>query len=777
MEGISVHEARRDLPASGFAGLKHWRDDLAAGIQVALLWTPFSLGVAIASGAPAVAGLISAIVAGLLYPFLGGSHVTVSGPAAALAPVLLWGMLMLGEGDLAKGYPLVLVAIVLTGVLQIILSLLRAGQYASMLPSTVIEAMLAAIGVMIIVRQLPPLLGAPSVPTKGVLDALAKLPEQLVQADLIVAAIGLASLALMFALRNPRQMWLRRLPSAILVALFGIVAAYAAGLDARFLIKMPTNFLEGFRMPAFDQALSAPELWLPMLLVVFVFTMIDGVESVASVKAVDKIDPWRRKSDANKTLRAMGICNLTSGMLGGLTVIPNAVPSRANIDAGARTLWSNFWSGVLLVLFAVALPWLLARIPLAAIAGILIYIGWRLCEPALIRRMYSIGLDRFVVFIGTLAAILATDLLVGMLIGVAIELTLLVYLLMPSVRYVLTGRLDWASSNRLLWENFSGMFRSPVIRERLETRSGRPHATFTMRSLVGFNLLQLQKRIAALPPGAGLTLHFTESARIIDHTAVEYLRELEEEFAAEGRPFAIEGEENFFRFSAHPLASRMQEPKLARQQADLSERARLLAGFAARHGLAFRAETVATINRHGFIYLQRGAQREEAHVASGPWQGGTLRVSDYSHTSPPDYHLAHRHTLFVFEYPAGENGFGPAALTPGHYLERYLVQLPEVNSAALPEGYRAYGEADALERLLSESVRQAIATLGAVYIEWQPSAILLFRPFVALENEEAIEALLAAFAQVVCVARAARAEASRIQADASSSVEQSLAVR
>lgn len=140
------------VPAQGLAGLKHWRADGVAGLRVALLWLPFSLGVALASGAPAIAGLISAIVAGLLYPLLGGSHATVSGPAAALAPVLLWGMLLLGQGDLAAGYPMVLVAVVLTGVLQLLLSALRAGQYAAMLPATVVEAMLAAIGMMIILR-------------------------------------------------------------------------------------------------------------------------------------------------------------------------------------------------------------------------------------------------------------------------------------------------------------------------------------------------------------------------------------------------------------------------------------------------------------------------------------------------------------------------------------------------------------------------------------------------------------------------------------------------
>jgi len=735
-----------EKPHNGIRGLKHWRHDLVAGLQVALLWTPFSLGVALASGAPAIAGLFSAIVAGLLYPFLGGSYVTVSGPAAALAPVLLWGMLLLGEGDLAAGYPLVLVAIVLTGALQIVLSLARAGRYASMLPATVVEAMLAAIGIMIILRQVAPLIGAPSLPSKSVMEALALLPQQLAQLKPLVAAVGIASLALMFALRRKVGGWWRSIPAAIFVAGFGVLAGLVLGFGPELRIRIPERVLDGIAFPAFAQFLARPELWLTMALVVFTFTMIDGVESVASVKAVDKIDPYRRKSDANKTLRAMGVCNLISGMIGGLTVIPNAVPSRANIDAGARTLWSNLYSGLFLLLFVLALPDLLARIPLAAIAGILIYIGWRLCEPALFARMLSIGRDRFLVFTGTVIAILLTDLLVGMLIGVAIELALLLYLLMPSLRYVLTGRLDPRASLALLWTNFSGLFRSPVIKHRTESRDGRTWHVLTMGSLVGFNLLQLEKQLARLPEHDGLLLRFTESARIIDHTAAEFLQHVEEEAAAQGRPFAIEGVANFQSFSAHPLAARMQESHIARKRAQLNERAQQLAALAARWGLEFSSATAATINRHDFVYLRRGDQREECNVISGPWAGGHIKLFDYSHASAPDYHVAHRHTLMIFDWPAGQS-LPDFVLTPGHYLERYLVHLSELDAAGvrgLPAGYRLYSApgVDVRDALPAELLL-GLDTFGPLYFELRGGVALAFRPQCALEGEAEMETLAA----------------------------------
>lgn len=729
------------VPAPGLAGLKHWRADAVAGLQVALLWLPFSLGVALASGAPAIAGLISAIVAGLLYPLLGGSHVTVSGPAAALAPVLLWGMLLLGHGDLAAGYPLVLVAVVLTGVLQLLLAALRAGQYAAMLPATVVEAMLAAIGMMIILRQIPPLLGAPAMPSKSVLQSLSNLPQQLAQAQWAVAVVGLASLALMFGLRRRLSGWWRWVPAAIVVAALGVIAGLILDFSAGFRIRMPDSVLDSLHLPAFAEFAARPDLWWTMALVVFTFTMIDGVESVASVKAVDKIDPWRRKSDANRTLRAMGVCNLTSGMLGGLTVIPNAVPSRANIDAGAHTLWSNLYSGLFLLLFTLALPWLLVRIPLAAIAGILIYIGWRLCEPALFARMLAIGRDRFVVFVGTVLAILLSDLLLGMLIGVALELALLLYLLTPSVRYVLAGRLDLRSASALLWTNFSGLFRSPVIRERSHSQGGVTVHELTLGSLVGFNLLPLEKLIARLPAGDGLRLHFTESARIIDHTTVEYLQHVEEEFAGQGRAFTIEGVENFFRFSPHPLATRMQEPLLTQEQVQRSERAQRMAALAQRLGLRFSPATAATINRHDFVYLRRGDQREQCNLLQGPWAGGSLRVFDYSHTSPPDYHVPHRHTLLVFEPPAALP-LPEFVLTPGLYLERYLVDLRELGDKIAPPGYRVYSPPGRDVAALPPAVLDALQVCGPLYVEVRRGALLAFAPQRALEDETRIERLL-----------------------------------
>jgi MFS superfamily sulfate permease-like transporter len=305
-----------DKPQNGLAGLRHWRYDLGAGLQVALVSLPLSLGIAVASGAPPVTGVISAIIAGLIFPFLGGAYVTISGPAAGLAPALLAGMLMLGAGDLAAGYPLLLVAICITGFVQIILSLVNAGRFAIFLPVTVVEAMLAAIGIMIIVKQIPPLLGDLAPLSKDMLSAILKLPESLIRIEAPVLITGVICLFLMFYLNTTRIDWLRRVPAALAVAIVGIILGYVFNLEPRFLINMPDDILHGgITLPDFDSVWNRTELWGSVVIIVITLTLIDGIESLATIAAVDKIDPFQRKSHANTTLRAMGVSNMLSSIL------------------------------------------------------------------------------------------------------------------------------------------------------------------------------------------------------------------------------------------------------------------------------------------------------------------------------------------------------------------------------------------------------------------------------------------------------------------------------
>ena len=740
-----------EKPQNGLAGLKHWRYDLLAGLQVALVSLPLSLGIAIASGAPPVTGLISAIIAGFVFPFLGGANITISGPAAGLAPALLAGMLLLGDGDLAAGYPLVLVAICLTGLVMITLSFFRAGNLVAMfLPVTVVEAMLAAIGIMIIVKQVPALLGDLSPPGKTIPGSILKLPESFMNIEPTVFVIGALCLFLMFYLNRTRRISLRKVPPPLTVCAIGVILGYVFDLDATYLIKMPDNVLEGgITLPAFDAVWDRPELWGSILLIVITLTLIDSVESLATIRAVDKIDPYQRKSRPNTTLRAMGISNLLSSLFGGLTIIPGGIKSRANIDAGGRTLWANFHNAVFLLIFLFFAKDLISRIPLAAIGAVIVYVGWRLCEPTVFARTYAVGRDQIVIFLITVAAILATDLLVGILIGVAAEILLLGYLLTPSLRLVLTGRVTFAQLLRTLASNLLGLFRSPVIRAKQESEGGRAQTQLSLTSLVGFNLFPLDRALAAVPNQSGVTLTLSESGRIIDHTTMEYLHQFQEECVRHGRPFAIQGLERFHPFTSHPLSTRIQDIRFIKEREKRSTRERTMADVAQRHGFAFTPDTVATINQHDFVYLRRGSDREETNAMTGIHHGCHVKLFDYSHTAAPDYYVEHRHTVIVLRPPADAAVAIPnLAVTPGNYLERYLIaQYGDVDLNGLDHifssHYRAYADDPTRGRdVLAAGLLQHLMQHPGFYVEIRNNAVLAFRPENGLEPIDAIPQLL-----------------------------------
>jgi carbonic anhydrase len=569
-------------PENGVRGLKHWRYDLMAGLQVSLVGLPLSLGIAIASGAPPVAGLISAIIAGLIFPFLGGAYVTISGPAAGLAPALLAGALTLGHGDLAVGYPLLLVAICLTGLVQVVLSLLRAGKFAMYFPISVVEGMLMAIGVMIIVKQIPSLLGTLAPPVKSIPGAILNIPQNIQGMNPEIFLIGGISLALLFLLSNRKERWATFIPAPLLVVGLGIMAGWLLQVPSEYLIKVPYDILEqGIRLPAFWEAWQQQDLWMSLLLVIVTLTLIDGTESLATIAAIDKIDPFHRKSDPNVTLRAMGISNMVSSLAGGLTIIPGGVKSSTNIQAGGRTLWANFYYAIFLGIFLWWGTGLINRIPLAVLAAVLIYVGWRLCEPLIFRKILEIGKEQFLICLVTIVVTLSTsDLLLGVGIGI---LTKIIVLCFHSVQYVLeeipAGQSIKQPFTKILYDAFEELFTNPVIRigdgrgtrERYSVKlaannlipgtSGTTKDTYKiyLASVTCMNLVKLDKTLGKLatPPNPGSNFMVIVLGRIIDHTSMEYLHHFRDQCIQAGHTCALVGMEEFQALSKHVLAFHM----------------------------------------------------------------------------------------------------------------------------------------------------------------------------------------------------------------------------
>lgn len=534
-------------PENGLAGLKHWRQDIVAGLVVAMISLPFSLGIAVASGAPPVTGITSAIVAGFVLPFLGGSYVTISGPAAGLAPILLSGILTLGHGDPEKGYPLLLAAIFFVGVLQVVLCRWKVARFAAIFPAPVVEGMLCAIGLLIIVKQIPLLMGTKfhakdfweiigEIPTH--LDAIADHPQ--------VFAIGLTSLVLIVLLSQVKVGFFKVVPPIVVTVVAGAILAAAVGLDSKYLIHLPENpFAHGVQAPKFGDVFADRTLWLPCAWIVLTLAVIDGVESLATIAAIDKIDPFKRRSDPNRTLLAMGVSNVASSIIGGLTIIPGGVKSTANIMAGGRTQWANFYNACFLTIMLLFGRDLINLFPYPVLAAVLAFTGYKLCRWSVWKHMLSIGPEQLLIFGATALITVSTDLLVGILAGIAIKLLFNAW----TVWSVERAR----GGNTALASNLASLFRDPIVRG--EQRGSELHL-YAEGPLVCFNVMPFRRRVDDVPAGTeSVVIHIGDGVSLIDHTTCENILSWTEASGAGGRPvLGVVGLDKLFRKSAHPAA-------------------------------------------------------------------------------------------------------------------------------------------------------------------------------------------------------------------------------
>ena len=566
---------QEEKPQNGIPGLRHWRYDLVAGLQVALVGLPLSLGIALASGAAPITGVISAIIAGLVFPLLGGAYITISGPAAGLAPALLAGMLTLGQGDLEAGYPLVLVAICLTGAVQVLLSIYKAGRFAMYFPMSVLQGMLAAIGMLIIINQLPALLGHLTPSTKSIPDAIILIPAQIMGMNFEVFAVGGATLALLFGLDSnvvKNRRWMINIPAPLLAVALGGVAGWMLHFPEAYLIHVPEEVLaQGIHFPNFSEIWQRSELWLALLTIVVTLTLIDGTETLVTIAAIDKIDPFGRKSDPNVTLRTMGVSNILSGLAGGLTIIPGGIKSTANIIAGGRTLWANFYYALFLALFVWFGTDLINRIPLTVLAALLIFIGWRLCAPKIFLKVFSIGAEQLLVAVVCVAVTLYTsDILSGVIAGTVTKILVLCFDVVKALtveRRFHAGPTESFSAR--VWTAFKELFGDPIIRigdGRIQGGSipvmsvaaknmKHPYKIY-LSSLSCMNLMKLDAKLKALPNYRD-NFMIILSGHVVDHSAMEYLHQFRDQHVKAGHNCVILGTQHFLSHSDHRLAYRV----------------------------------------------------------------------------------------------------------------------------------------------------------------------------------------------------------------------------
>jgi MFS superfamily sulfate permease-like transporter len=413
--------------------LGHIGKDLPASVVVFLVALPLCLGIALASGAPLMSGLISGIIGGIVVGLLSGSHLSVSGPAAGLTVIVLDAITELG------GFELFLVAVVLAGAIQLILGYAKAGIIGLYFPVSVIKGMLAAIGLILIMKQIPHFLGIDQdafgemsfIGTDG-RNTFQELFYAFTHIHTGALLVGIVSLLMMLVWDNFLKLRIpgvKLVPGALLAVILSVVlAGVLAGFDPAWaigtehLVQIPLLFggeplSDLVLLPDFS-GLSNPAVWK----VAVVIAIIASLETLLSVEAIDKLDPHKRFTPNNRELKAQGAGNLLSGLLGGLPMTAVIVRSSANLEAGARSKMSAVYHGVLLLVSVLMIPGILNLIPLSALAAILLIVGFKLTKPALYRSQLRNGLRQFIPFIVTILAILFTDLLSGIFIGMSVAI-------------------------------------------------------------------------------------------------------------------------------------------------------------------------------------------------------------------------------------------------------------------------------------------------------------------------------------------------------------------
>ena len=498
-------------PKKGIQGLiENWQSDLIAAVSVALIALPLSLGIALAAGAPAMSGIISAIVGGVVTTLYRGGHISVNGPAKGVIGVILLGIVLMDDGS-GQAFNYVLAAVVVSGAIQMLLGLLKLGRLADIFHSSVIHGLLAAIGIIIFAKQIHVAMGthsdSPSI-IQNLIDAVVYLP----QANPFVLIIALTGLLLLLFHSKISNRFFHILPAPMWVIILSIPFVYifnffdqhslsflgkAYEVGPNLLLDIPDNIMDSIMHPNFGK-IATIEFWTTVISIL----IITSIESLAIAKAIDKIDPYKRKTDLNKDLTGIGLSTVVAGLIGGLPIIAVIIRSTVNIHNGAKTKWSNMYQGLLLLLFIVVFSPIMTQVPLCAFAILLVYTGFKLASPAVFKQAYYQGTEQLIFFVSTMVLTLYTNLLIGLLGG----------LLLALVSHLLLARVSIPRFFKMVYNSGSNLVKQPDGRYDLNIKG--------IANFLG--ILKVDRLVSQIPSGADVNIDLS-GTRLVGITYMDYL--------------------------------------------------------------------------------------------------------------------------------------------------------------------------------------------------------------------------------------------------------------
>lgn len=604
------------------------------GFVVSLVALPLSLGLALASGAPPVAGIISAIVGGMLVSLIGGSNVTITGPGNGLVVVTLSAITTMGAGDPYQGYLYALGAIVISGLAIFLFGLLRVGALGDFFPSAAVQGMLAAIGVIIMAKQLHLMIGVIEPVSTKPLALLLEIPQSI---SLIFNGrvnprawiFGLSALIFLFLYPRLRSPVFKLIPAPMWVVLIGILYNYSAlwfpqslsAFPQKYLLQIPDKLFADLAFPDFGK-IGQSAFWSAVISLSF----ISSIESLLSLKAVDRLDPIKRRSNVNRALQAIGLATVASGFLGGLNVVKVIARSSVNVNQGATHRASNFFHGLFLLLFMLLFSAQLQKIPLPGLAAILVYTGYKLTSPEVFRNIYRVGWEQLVIFLITMITTLASSLITGITVGVLATLF---------AQLALYGRVRM-------------VFRNLLRPNSLLLKEDETQYHISIRAFSSFlNFLGLKRKLDTLPPGSLVIVDFS-LAEFVDYSVLEQLVNYHHSFRRKGGDLEIIGLDNMSSLSLHPLSSKGQERKKSRRRRSYSRREKSLRLFSRKLNWEFKPEADYHFGQFDdFAFFQTRTIDNARNRAEG-WQGRVkITLADIHYYQGEYDALQHLHSTMV----------------------------------------------------------------------------------------------------------------------------------